>query len=64
MFFALDARTGALLWSVQTGGLIGAAPVTYAVDGEQYVVIAAGRDLLAFALPRRTSTPGVASVAR
>ena len=52
-FFALDSRTGAPLWSVETGGTICAAPVTFSTDGEQLVAIAAGRTLLAFALPHR-----------
>ena len=51
-FFALDSRTGAPLWSVETGDAIRAAPVTFLADGEQLVVIAAGRNLLAFALPK------------
>jgi alcohol dehydrogenase (cytochrome c) len=52
VFFALDAETGAELWRFNTGGLISAASVTYKVDGQQYVAIAAGRSILAFALPR------------
>ncbi len=51
-FFALDSRTGELLWTIRTGGKICAAPITYTVDGEQYVSVAAGGDLLTFALPR------------
>jgi len=51
MFFALDSKSGELLWSFPTGGHIAAAPVTYMVNGEQFVVIAAGSDLVAFALP-------------
>jgi alcohol dehydrogenase (cytochrome c) len=51
-FFALDSRTGSPLWSVETGGTIRAAPVTFAVGGDQFVAIAAGRNLLAFALPK------------
>ena len=51
-FFALDSRTGTPLWSVETGGTICAAPVTFSTDQEQVVVIAAGRNLLAFALPK------------
>jgi hypothetical protein len=39
-----------LIWSFATGGKIAAAPVTYSVKGQQFVVIAAGSDLLAFAL--------------
>jgi outer membrane protein assembly factor BamB len=51
-FFALASRTGTPLWSVETGGTICAAPVTFVADGEQIVVIAAGRNLLGFALPK------------
>jgi alcohol dehydrogenase (cytochrome c) len=51
-FFALDGRSGKLLWSVETGGTIMAAPVTYEVGGEQFVTIAAGRSILTFALPK------------
>jgi alcohol dehydrogenase (cytochrome c) len=51
-FFALDSQSGKLLWSVETGGTIMAAPVTYEVDGEQFVTIAAGRSVLTFALPK------------
>jgi plastocyanin len=40
---AMDATTGDVLWDFQTGSGIAGAPVTYEVDGEQYVaVIAAG----------------------
>jgi alcohol dehydrogenase (cytochrome c) len=51
-FFALDSRTGTHLWSVETGGTTCAAPVTFSADEEQFVVLAAGRNLLAFALPK------------
>jgi alcohol dehydrogenase (cytochrome c) len=54
-FFALDARTGNVLWSVETGGAIYAAPVTYSVNGEQFVTVISGRDLLTFALPAVSS---------
>jgi alcohol dehydrogenase (cytochrome c) len=49
-FYALDARTGALLWSFTVGGTAAASPTTYQVDGKQYVAIAAGHCLFAFAL--------------
>ncbi len=48
---ALDSRTGKLLWKVQTGSEIATAPITYAVNGRQYVSIASGAVLLTFALP-------------
>jgi alcohol dehydrogenase (cytochrome c) len=49
-FYALDARTGALLWRFTVGGTAAASPMTYQVDGKQYVAIAAGHCLFAFAL--------------
>lgn len=40
---ALDDETGDVLWEFQTGSSIGSPPVTYEVDGEQYLaVFAAG----------------------
>jgi len=51
-FFALDSRTGKELWTVDVGVPIEAAPVTFAVGGEQFVSITAGKNLLTFALPR------------
>ena len=49
-FFALDARTGGLLWKAALGGQVNAGPMSYAVNGKQYVTIAAGSSLFAFAL--------------
>ena len=49
-FQALNAKSGALLWKVNLGGPVIAAPITYQVDGKQYVVIASGNNLFAFAL--------------
>jgi alcohol dehydrogenase (cytochrome c) len=48
---ALDARTGALQWRYQTGGEIRSSPISYAVDGKQYVAIAGDSTLFVFALP-------------
>ena len=36
---AMDAVTGDVLWEFQTGSGIAAAPITYEIDGEQYVAI-------------------------
>ena len=47
---AADAGTGKALWSFQTGALWKASPMTYRFDGKQYVVMAAGSDILAFGL--------------
>jgi alcohol dehydrogenase (cytochrome c) len=49
-FFALDSRTGAKLWFLETGGYISAAPVVYEANGTQFVTVAAGNNLLTFAL--------------
>jgi len=50
-FMALDAASGKILWHFQCGASIYASPMTYAIDGKQYVAIAAGTALFAFALP-------------
>ncbi len=50
-FFALDAHSGQTLWTVGTGGTTYAAPVTFAVGGQQFVSVVIGRSLLTFALP-------------
>ena len=49
-FLALDARTGELLWRESLGGQINAGAMSYAVNGKQYVAIAAGSALFSFAL--------------
>lgn len=41
-FNAWDARTGELLWQYQTGSGHHGNPVTYSVDGRQYVAVPAG----------------------
>ncbi len=48
---ALDAASGAHLWHFETGASMAASPISYAVDGRQYVAITAGNVLYAFALP-------------
>jgi alcohol dehydrogenase (cytochrome c) len=50
-FIALDATTGKVLWHFQMGGAVYAAPMAYAVDGKEYVAIAAGSALFVFTLP-------------
>jgi alcohol dehydrogenase (cytochrome c) len=49
-FFALDARTGKLLWETHLGPSVAASPITYAVNGKQYVSIMAGSSLFTFGL--------------
>ena len=49
-FFALDARSGELLWKLNLGGQVNSGPMSYAVNGRQFVTVAAGNSLYAFAL--------------
>jgi alcohol dehydrogenase (cytochrome c) len=49
-FQAVDARNGQLLWKSNLGGQMAAGPMTYQVDGKQYVAIAAGHAIFAFGL--------------
>jgi alcohol dehydrogenase (cytochrome c) len=49
-FFALDARSGQLLWKAALGGQVNSGPMSYAVNGRQYVSVAAGSALFSFAL--------------
>jgi len=42
-FKALDAKTGKTLWKFNAGSGISAAPMTYTLDGKQYVAVVAGR---------------------
>jgi alcohol dehydrogenase (cytochrome c) len=48
---ALDADTGAMLWHTYGGGSVQSAPITYELDGRQYVVIGSHGVLYAWALP-------------
>ena len=42
-FRAIDAKSGNILWKRNLGSGIGAGPVTYMVDGKQYVAVVVGR---------------------
>ena len=42
LFKALDAETGSVLWKFQAGAGVNAPPASYTVDGDQYIVVAAG----------------------
>jgi alcohol dehydrogenase (cytochrome c) len=60
---AFDSESGKLLWRFQCGAGVNAPPITYEVDGVQYVAVAAGGNaifgfrqgdaLVVFALPKR-----------
>src|SRR5215208_7051744 len=48
---AADAKTGKLLWHFNTGQNWKAGPMTYAIDGAQYIGVAAGGNIMVFGLP-------------
>ena len=49
-FEAVDAGTGAPLWHFHTGQSISASPMSFSVNGNQHVAIAAGSDVYCFRL--------------
>jgi alcohol dehydrogenase (cytochrome c) len=49
-FYALDAKSGKLLWKSALGGQIVMAPITYQVDGKQYLSVISGNSLVTFGL--------------
>jgi alcohol dehydrogenase (cytochrome c) len=51
-FAAVDARNGKYLWHFETNHAMKASPMTYAIDGRQYIAIASGSNILSFALPQ------------
>jgi alcohol dehydrogenase (cytochrome c) len=46
----VDARNGKHLWHFQMGEWLTASPITYAVDGKQYVAIASSTAIFSFGL--------------
>ncbi len=52
-FFALNATTGAHLWHINLGSALRSNPMTYAVDGHQYVADSSGNSLFVFDLPQQ-----------
>jgi PQQ-dependent dehydrogenase (methanol/ethanol family) len=43
MFRAFDAKNGKELWNIPLGSGIGAGPISYAVNGKQYIAVVVGR---------------------
>jgi alcohol dehydrogenase (cytochrome c) len=50
-FYALNSRTGEQLWRAAVGGQVVAGPISYRVNGSQYIAVAAGNTMFSFALP-------------
>ncbi|MHB1936406.1 MAG: acido-empty-quinoprotein group A [Acidobacteriaceae bacterium] len=52
---ALDAKTGTTLWHMYGGSFVASSPMTYEIDGRQYIAIGANHVLYAFVLPKASS---------
>jgi PQQ-dependent dehydrogenase (methanol/ethanol family) len=52
-FAAVDAKTGKTLWGFKATEPWKASPMTYVMNGRQYVAIASGGNILSFALANR-----------
>ncbi len=71
-FRAYDARAGRVLWKYDASAGVNAPPISYAVDGRQYIAVAAGGnfqinaprgdELLVFALGGAPAQPGTAAI--
>jgi len=53
-FRAFDDETGKVLWETNLGAPVSGFPVTFAVDGKQYVAVTTGASLVAMAARRMT----------
>ena len=49
-FRALDHETGEVLWEINLGSPVTGFPISYAVDGTQYVVVSTGNSITTAAL--------------
>lgn len=54
---ALDTLTGKTLWHAGTGAAMQSSPITYELDGRQYVLTSSGEMLFAWALQSPAATP-------
>jgi len=62
-FRAYDDKTGKVLWEVNLGSAVSGYPITYAVDGKQYVAVSTGPSLVASGVANLTPEfkPGTSS---
>jgi len=52
-FVAMNAQTGEPLWHANLARSVSNGPMTYELDGTQYVVVGAGDTLWGFAMLRK-----------
>jgi glucose dehydrogenase len=53
-FSAYDSTSGTVLWTRETGATVGAPPMSYSVNGRQFIAVATG----SAASPNRPGQPG------
>ena len=51
-FLALDSSNGRTLWHAGSGSHIVSSPITYELDGRQYLLTSSGSVMFAWALPQ------------
>ena len=51
-FLALDSSDGKTLWHAGSGSRIVSSPITYELDGRQYVLTSSGSVLFVWTLPK------------
>jgi alcohol dehydrogenase (cytochrome c) len=61
---SLRTSDGETLWHAGTGSPMQTSPITYELDGKQYVVAGSGGVLFAWALPKKAAAPDQSSIAR
>jgi alcohol dehydrogenase (cytochrome c) len=54
---ALDTSNGNTLWHAGTGVPIQSSPISYELDGRQYIITSSGSVMFAWALPEAKLTP-------
>jgi alcohol dehydrogenase (cytochrome c) len=52
---ALNATTGEPLWRANLGSLLSNGPITYDLDGDQYLIAGAGDTLFGFVMHQKTA---------
>ena len=57
-FFALDSASGARLWEMSVGAPVTSAPMSYAIGGQQFIAVTAGRAVLSFAVAAPVNATG------
>jgi alcohol dehydrogenase (cytochrome c) len=55
-FLALNTADGKTLWHSNTGSIISSSPMSYELDGRQYVLIGSGGVMFSYALPDNVAT--------